>query len=71
MADLKSLGILDLKDTYGGLSNCKDCFTYTITISMDNVTKTITTTERATDAPAELGKILTEINDFINKIPQQ
>jgi hypothetical protein len=71
VADLSSLGIFNLKDSYGGLNVCKDCFTYTISISVDNKTKTITTTDGAPNTPAELGKILTLINDFINKIPQQ
>ncbi len=60
----------NLKDSYGGLNTCKDCFTYTISISVDNKTKTITTTDGAPNTPAELGKILTLINDFINKIPE-
>lgn len=68
VAGLKALGIFDLKDSYGGFTNCKDCFTYTLTINADGKTKTITTTDGATDTPAELGKILTLINDFINKI---
>jgi hypothetical protein len=38
---------------------------------VDNKTKTITTTDGAPNTPAELGKILTLINDFINKIPEQ
>jgi hypothetical protein len=71
VADLSSLGIFNLKNSYGGLNVCKDCFTYTISISVDNKTKTITTTDGAPNTPAELGKILTLINDFINKIPKQ
>jgi hypothetical protein len=69
VAGLKALGIFDLKDSYGGFTNCKDCFTYTLTINADGKTKTITTTDSATDIPAELGKILTLINEFITKIP--
>jgi hypothetical protein len=69
VAGLKALGIFDLEDSYGGMTNCKDCFTYTITINADGKTKTISTTDGATDTPAELGKILTLINEFITKIP--
>jgi hypothetical protein len=71
VTDLSSLGIFNLKDSYGGLNVCKDCFSYSISISVDNKTKTITTTDGATNTPAELGKILTLINDFINRIPKQ
>jgi len=65
-AGLTALGIFDLKDSYGGLTNCNDCFTYTLTINADGKTKTISTTDGATDTPAELGLILKLINDFIN-----
>ena len=68
---LTSVGIFDLKESYGGLTNCNDCFTYTISISADNKTKTITTIDGATDTPVELQTILKLINDFINKIPTQ
>jgi hypothetical protein len=71
LTDLTSLGINDMKDSYGGLSNCKDCFTYTITINSNNNTKTITTTDGATDAPAELGKILSLISDLVNSATNQ
>jgi hypothetical protein len=53
---LTSAGIFDLKESYGGLSNCNDCFTYTISITVDNKTKTITTMEGA-PIPAELDTI--------------
>jgi len=71
VADLKDLGIYDLKDSYGGLNVCKDCFTYTISIAGEGKTKTITTTDGATDNPAELTKIIKLINDFIIKPPTQ
>jgi hypothetical protein len=71
VAGLTSLGIFDLKDSYGTLTNCNDCFTYTITINADGKTKTISTTEGATDTPAELGSILTLLNNFMKNIPQQ
>jgi hypothetical protein len=71
VAGLTSLGIFDLKDSYGTLTNCNDCFTYTITINADGKTKTVSTTEGATDTPAELGSILTLLNNFIKNIPQQ
>jgi hypothetical protein len=38
---------------------------------VDNQSKTITTTDGATDAPAALGKILTLINSFIVNVPAQ
>ena len=71
VAGLTALGIYDLKNSYGGLTNCNDCVTYTISISGEGKTKTITTTDGATDTPAELGKIMQLINDVINKIPTQ
>jgi hypothetical protein len=71
VAGLTALGIYDLKDSYGGLTNCNDCFTYTISITGEGKTKTITTTDGATDTPVELETILKLINDFINKVPTQ
>ena len=71
VAGLTTLGIFDLKDSYGGLTNCNDCFTYTITINADGKTKTISTTEGAADIPVELGSILTLLNEFISNIPAQ
>ena len=71
LADLVSLGIMELDDSYGKFTTCNDCFTYTISINMDNQSKTITTTDGATDAPAALGKILSLVNSFIAGVPAQ
>lgn len=65
LAAIEALGFFDMKDSYGRLSQCKDCFTYELTVSSGGKVKSITTVENASDAPPELGQVLEKINTLL------
>ncbi len=65
VADLKTLGFFDLKDSYGTFSQCKDCYTYTISVKQDGTIKTVSVVEGAKDAPSNLPQIMQKINSTV------
>jgi hypothetical protein len=62
---IEALGFFEMKDSYGLPSQCKDCFTYTVTVSSGDKVKSITTIDNASDAPPELGQVLEKINTLL------
>jgi len=64
---IQTSGLLDMKASsgIGGLSNCKDCFTYKLTVSGDGKPTTITFQEGAKDIPEAFLNIIKQINDLI------
>jgi hypothetical protein len=49
----------------GGLSDCKDCFTYTLTLNTGNKPQTFSAQDGAKDVPEAFWNILKQINDLI------
>jgi hypothetical protein len=70
--EFKTAGFFDMKDTFGGgkLSNCKDCFTYVITVTLDGQTKTVTTQDGAAGVPEAIWKVIGELNKMITLASQ-
>jgi hypothetical protein len=62
---IEALGFFEMKDSYGQLSQCNDCFTYKLTVSSGGKVKSVTTIDNASDAPPELGQVLEQINTLL------
>lgn len=63
--DIEGLGFFDLKDAYGVFSQCNDCFTYSLTVTSGERTKTITTKDGVTDVPQEFWTAVEKINALL------
>jgi hypothetical protein len=62
---LDSLGFFQLQEAYGANDNCADCYQYSVTVTNGNQTKTVTTHDAASDAPAELNQALEMIRALL------
>jgi hypothetical protein len=69
LATIQTAGFYDLKASTGpgGISNCKDCFTYKLTVNGESKANTITAQEGAKDIPDAFWKVIQQINDLIAK----
>jgi hypothetical protein len=69
--EFKAAGFFDLQDTaVGKQSNCKDCFSYGITVTLDGQTKTITTQDGAAGIPDAVWKAIEKLNLMIKEANQ-
>jgi hypothetical protein len=59
------LNFFGLADHYGATDNCADCMLYSLTFTVDGQTKTVTTIDAASDAPAELTELLTQVTQVV------
>jgi PBP1b-binding outer membrane lipoprotein LpoB len=65
--EIQAIGFFQMKNIYGVLSNCKDCFTYEITIHDGDNTKTIKAIEGAQGVPAEIWQIVDKIQGLASE----
>jgi hypothetical protein len=67
MEALQTAGFYDMKASSGKtvLSNCKDCFTYQLTVTGAEKANTITFQEGAKDIPEAILNIMNQINDLV------
>jgi hypothetical protein len=64
--EFKAAGFFDTQDTVGGkVIDCKDCFSYVITITLDGQTKTVTTHDGAAGVPEAFWKAIDKLNIMI------
>ena len=64
---IQAAGFYDMKagPGIGGPGNCKDCFTYQLTVTSDKKANSLTVQEGAKDIPDALWNIIKQINDLI------
>jgi hypothetical protein len=67
---LDGLGFFQMQSAYGENDQCADCFQYTISVTRDGMTKTVTTHDAASDAPPEMAQVLALIEGLVNTAPQ-
>lgn len=70
LAAVTSLEVFNLEDVYGRGTQCRDCFTIQLTVRSGGRVKTIVAVPEATDTPAQLNKILDQINNVLSSFPQ-
>ena len=58
LTGLEALKFFDLNDAYGANDQCADCYQYSLTVTSNGRTKTVTTHDAASDAPPELAQAL-------------
>ena len=65
---IQAAGFYEMKATsgIGGLSNCKDCYTYKLTVNGDGKTNTITAQEGAKDIPEAFWNLIKQINSVLS-----
>ncbi len=65
---IDTAGFFDMKSAsiIGGLNNCKDCFSYKLTVTSNGQTNTITTYDGAKGLPDSFWAILKQVNDLVN-----
>jgi hypothetical protein len=63
LAALKTAGFFDMEASsgIGGLSNCKDCFTYQLSAASEGTTNSITFQEGATGPQEEIEKVINQL----------
>jgi hypothetical protein len=67
VSEAERLGFWEMAEAYGTNDSCADCFQYSLTLTWKGETKTVTTLDAASDAPPELGELLTAVNALIAK----
>jgi hypothetical protein len=65
IAQIRSIDLTSIKDSYVGINTCCDRFIYEITITLDGKTKSIKTIDGAQDEPTALTQLLTTLNDLL------
>jgi hypothetical protein len=70
LTQITESGFFGLGGAAGGLSKCRDCFNYQITVSKDGQTKTIQVQPESSDIPKELLKAIESIDAFLNALPK-
>ena len=65
LTGLEALKFFDLNDTYGANDQCADCYQYSLTVTSNGRTKTVTTHDAASDAPPELAQALELIQGLL------
>jgi hypothetical protein len=66
LEEFKAAGFFDIQDTVSGkVIDCKDCFAYVITITLDGQTKTVTTHDGAAGVPEAFWKAIDKLNIMI------
>lgn len=70
---IDAAGFYDIKfsSSIGGLNSCKDCFSYTLTVTSNGQKNTITTFDGAKGLPDSFWAILKQVNDLVNPPTQQ
>jgi hypothetical protein len=68
---IEDLGILEIKDTSGGLTDCRDCFTYNITFQTEAETFDFTLVEGDSETPAKLLEAAHAIDRFIQEYTEE
>jgi len=69
LAELKSLGFFELRDSYGLSAVCNDCYTYRITVNDGEQVKTVIAVEGAADTPDTVLEIIDALNTFLSGTP--
>jgi len=64
---IQAAGFFDMKASsgIGKLSNCKDCYTYQLTVNSAEKANTITVQQGAKDIPETFWNVIKQINDLI------
>jgi hypothetical protein len=63
IAEINALDFSSFDDAYGNSSDCRDCYTYTLTFEQGGETKTITIVEDgSSELPTELQSLLQKLN---------
>ena len=62
---IQAAGFYDMKAGIGGPSNCKDCYTYQLTVTSDKKSNSLTVQEGSKDMPEAFWNIIQKINDLI------
>ena len=70
LTEITQSGFFNMGDAVGGMSKCRDCFNYQITVSKDGQTKTIRVQPESSNIPQELLKAIESINTFLNALPK-
>jgi hypothetical protein len=66
---IQTAGFYDLKasSSIGGISNCKDCFTYQLTVNGGEKANTLSFQEGSKDIPDAFWNIIQQINELVAK----
>jgi hypothetical protein len=65
LKDIEDLGFFEMKSSYGMLSTCNDCYTYTLTVQSDGEVHTVSAVEGVEGAPDEFWQIVDEVNQLV------
>jgi hypothetical protein len=58
LEQIEDLGFFEMDDSYGETLNCTDCFKYSVTVTKDGRTKTVTVTEGLKSEPPAFWDVL-------------
>jgi len=67
LKDIEDMGFFEMKGSYGMLSTCNDCYTYTLTVQANGEVHTVSAVEGVSGTPDEFWQIIDEVNQLVTQ----